>query len=92
MDHRKTTARRSLKRKLEQDFEEERLDRQKKNPIMQEPDETHQDLMPDIQAQVNILNSTFSSIEADRAAAKRAAHFLSQLAKNGTLFTLFCYI
>ncbi|XP_065861150.1 ARM REPEAT PROTEIN INTERACTING WITH ABF2-like [Euphorbia lathyris] len=79
MDHQSTTTRRSLKRKLEQDFLEEKDDR--KRPAT-EPDETLQDLARDIQAQVDVLNSVFSSLEADRASAKRAAHFLSQLAKN----------
>ncbi|XLR30991.1 hypothetical protein S83_058891, partial [Arachis hypogaea] len=39
-------------------------------------------ILADIQEQVSILNSTFSRKESDRAAAKRATHALSDLAKN----------
>ncbi|KAJ9171961.1 hypothetical protein P3X46_015255 [Hevea brasiliensis] len=72
-------ARRSLKRKLEQEFHEDIDDR--KAPAT-DADENCKDLARDVQAQVDILKSTFSSLEADRVAAKGAAHFLSQLAKN----------
>lgn len=79
----KVPARRSLKRKLEQDFEEETPDR--KVPIV-ESDYSDRDLASDIRAHVDTLNSSFSSNESDRAAAKRAAQALSELAKNGTVF------
>ena len=39
--------------------------------------------MSEVSAQVNVLNTTFSWLEADRAAAKRATHVLAELAKNG---------
>ncbi|XLR47397.1 hypothetical protein S83_032057, partial [Arachis hypogaea] len=40
-------------------------------------------ILPKVQEQVSILNSTFSWKESDRAAAKRATHTLADLAKNG---------
>ncbi|KAL1343642.1 hypothetical protein AAHE18_09G242100 [Arachis hypogaea] len=40
-------------------------------------------ILPKVQEQVSILNSTFSWKESDRAAAKRATHALTDLAKNG---------
>ncbi|XP_012092239.1 ARM REPEAT PROTEIN INTERACTING WITH ABF2 [Jatropha curcas] len=85
MDHQTITARRSLKRKLEPEFHEDSDHR--KVPAT-DAEETRQDLACDIQAQVDILNSSFSSLEADRAAAKRAANFLSQLAKNEEIVNL----
>ncbi|CAK7346594.1 unnamed protein product [Dovyalis caffra] len=80
MDRRTITTRKSLKRKLEQDFEHENLDR-RKIPAT-DSYESHQKLTRLIQSQVDILNCTFSSLEADRAAAKRATSALSQSAKN----------
>ncbi|XLS73132.1 hypothetical protein HN51_029997 [Arachis hypogaea] len=41
-------------------------------------------ILPKVQEQVSILNSTFSWKESDRAAAKRATHALTDLAKNGS--------
>ncbi|XP_048337268.2 ARM REPEAT PROTEIN INTERACTING WITH ABF2 isoform X1 [Ziziphus jujuba] len=88
MDHRPpnqtTTARRSLKRKLEQEFKEQQQEQEsdRKVPFI-EPDDSHKDLVREVRAQVQILESTFSSSEADRADAKRATHVLSELAKNG---------
>lgn len=64
-------SRRSLKRKLDEDFEDDRKV------------SSHEDLAPEVRTQVEILESTFSSTEADRASAKRAIHVLSELAKNG---------
>ncbi|KAJ6931826.1 hypothetical protein NC652_015110 [Populus alba x Populus x berolinensis] len=63
-------TRKSLKRKLEQDFEHENQSRHKIPAT--DGFETHQKLTSSIQSLVDILNSTFSSLEADRAAAKRA--------------------
>lgn len=89
MDQPSIAARKSLKRKLEHDSLEGRDDRKFRAAEAEaEPDTTGQDLALEIQAHVDILNSTFSSLEADRAAAKRASHFLSQLAKNGNLPSL----
>lgn len=66
-----TAARKSLKRKLEEDFVEDR-------------DEfcvAEQDLVREVEAQVEILNTCRTSIEADRASAKRAIHVVSEYAK-----------
>ncbi|KAG8653870.1 hypothetical protein MANES_05G076800v8 [Manihot esculenta] len=89
MDQPSIAARKSLKRKLEHDSLEGRDDRKFRAAEAEaEPDTTGQDLALEIQAHVDILNSTFSSLEADRAAAKRASHFLSQLAKNEEIVNL----
>ncbi|KAL5864026.1 hypothetical protein ACOSQ3_001540 [Xanthoceras sorbifolium] len=88
MDHEKrqtVSTRRSLKRKLEQEFDEQKPDR--KFSIV-DSDSTDQDLLQDIRAHVVTLNSAYSSDEADRAAAKHAAHALSQLAKNEEIVSL----
>ncbi|XP_059300908.1 ARM REPEAT PROTEIN INTERACTING WITH ABF2-like isoform X1 [Lycium ferocissimum] len=76
-----STSRRSLKRKLDEDFEDDNR-KISSSPISRDDDDNHQDLVPEIRTQVDILESTFSSIEADRASAKRAIHVLSELAKN----------
>ena len=73
-----SAARRSLKRKLDEDFEDDR-----KIEALSPPD-AHQDLVREVRTQVQILDSTFSSIEADRASSKRAIQILSELAKNGS--------
>lgn len=46
--------------------------------------DVNQDLVREVRTQVEILDSTFSAIEADRASAKRATQILSELAKNGS--------
>ncbi|PSS06379.1 ARM REPEAT PROTEIN INTERACTING WITH like [Actinidia chinensis var. chinensis] len=76
------SARKSLKRKLEEDFEADR------KIATLSPRQTHQDLIREIRTQMEILDSTFSSIEADRAAAKRAVHVISELAKNEEIVDL----
>ncbi|OVA05484.1 BTB/POZ-like [Macleaya cordata] len=63
------------KRKLEEQVEEEG------ETSVTSPDGL-QALSREVSAQVNILNATFSWREADRAAAKRATHIISELAKN----------
>lgn len=69
--------RKGQKRKLEEDFEDER-------EISAPPTGDARDaLLAEVTAQVEILESNFSWREADRAAAKRAAHVLAELAKNG---------
>ena len=79
MDRRSgSSARRSLKRKLEQEDFHENID------VPLSP-QNHQDLLADVGAQVQVLNTAFSWSESDRAAAKRATHHLSELAKNGLL-------
>lgn len=68
--------RKGQKRKLEEEIEEERQ-------ISVPSGDARQVLLAEVGVQVNILNSTFSWKEADRAAAKRATHVLAELAKNG---------
>ncbi|GKV42776.1 hypothetical protein SLEP1_g50144 [Rubroshorea leprosula] len=68
--------RKGQKRKLEEETKEE--------PEISFPPsgDTRHALLCEVTAQVNVLNSTFSWREADRAAAKRATHVLAELAKN----------
>ncbi|XVE73134.1 hypothetical protein DITRI_Ditri11bG0093200 [Diplodiscus trichospermus] len=87
MDNQKPQTRRSLKRKLEQEFEEGKADRSKV-PVV-ESRRAHQDLICDVRLHVDLLSSTFSSFsEAHRAAAKRSTRFLSELAKNEDVVNL----
>lgn len=73
-----SAARRSLKRKFDEDFEDDRrIDDVSTGDV-------NQDLVREVRTQVEILDSTFSAIEADRASAKRATQILSELAKNGS--------
>ncbi|KAF3646488.1 hypothetical protein T459_18505 [Capsicum annuum] len=79
-----SSGKRNLKRKLEQDFDD---DRKMSSPSSSsssshDNDDSHRDLAPEVRTQVEILESTFSSTESDRSSAKRAIHFLSELAKN----------
>jgi hypothetical protein len=71
------SARRSLKRKLEEEFEVDR----KIAPVLSD-DEVSQDLSVDVREQVEILESVYSYTEADRLVVKVAVHVLSDLAKN----------
>ena len=74
---------------MEQDSEPENQDRHKiPSTDTAASYESHQKLTRNIQTQVDILNSSFSSLEADRAAAKRATSVLSQFAKTGTFLSL----
>ncbi|KAL4588171.1 hypothetical protein LXL04_001052 [Taraxacum kok-saghyz] len=75
------SVRRSLKRKLEDEFIVDRK-------ITSSDDAAQQDLVSEVRAQVEILDSTFSSIEADRALVKRSIHILSELAKNEDIVNL----
>lgn len=75
--------RKGRKRKLEQEIDDDR-------EISTPSGETRKALLLEVSAQFNILNSTFSWNEADRASAKRATHVLADLAKNGKKF-MFCY-
>lgn len=70
--------RKGHKRKLEEEFEEER-------EISVPTGDAKQALLTDVTSQVEILISTFSWKESDRASAKRATHVLAELAKNGIL-------
>ncbi|KAK7366526.1 hypothetical protein VNO80_08519 [Phaseolus coccineus] len=68
--------RKGQKRKLEEDFEDDRQ-------ISAPPTGHARDaLLSDVKDQVIVLDSTFSWKESDRAAAKRATHALADLAKN----------
>lgn len=90
MDHNKhqtLSTRRSLKRKLEQDFQEDKADC--KFPILSSNDDIDKDLVKDIRTHVDVLKSAFSSADADRAAARHAAQSLAELAKNGAVVCLF---
>ncbi|KAJ0791208.1 putative chromatin remodeling & transcription regulator BTB-POZ family [Helianthus annuus] len=82
------SVRRSLKRKLEDEFIADR------NLIASSDDAAQQDLASHVRAQVQILDSTFSSLESDRALVKRSIHILSELAKNGweRVFVDLCYL
>ncbi|CAL5353803.1 hypothetical protein CsSME_00041893 [Camellia sinensis var. sinensis] len=71
-----SSARKNLKRKLDEDFERDR------KIATLSPHDANQDLILDVRTQLEILDSTFSSIDADRAAAKLAIHVLSEFAKN----------
>ncbi|KAL7200680.1 hypothetical protein ACSBR1_032580 [Camellia fascicularis] len=71
-----SSARKNLKRKLDEDFERDR------KIATLSPHDANQDLILDVRTQFEILDSTFSSIDADRAAAKLAIHVLSEFAKN----------
>ena len=84
-----STARRSLKRKLEQQFTEEEADQVEadRKILIREPQELQQDLANRVLAQVKFLNSSFPSSKSDRAAAKRAVSVLCELAKNGNCFS-----
>ncbi|PIN25860.1 Karyopherin (importin) alpha [Handroanthus impetiginosus] len=72
-----SSSRRSLKRKHEEELHEDRERTGDQSPL-----DWHQDLVREVRAQVEILDSTFSAAENDRAAAKHAIHALSELAKN----------
>lgn len=70
-----------MKRKLEEDLQDDR----KVSPSISSED-GHQDLEREVRTQVEILESSFSSSESDRASSKRAIHVLSEFAKNGNRF------
>lgn len=73
-----SSSKKSLKRKLDEDFEDDRL-----RIVSLSPEDAHQDIIREVRTQVEILGASFSSAEPDRAASKRAIHILSELAKNG---------
>ncbi|KAI9117262.1 hypothetical protein K1719_011428 [Acacia pycnantha] len=79
-----STRRRSLKRNHKQEFVEEGAVHPTTDckVLALEPQQSHQDLLSEVVAQVTILNSSLSSSQSDRLAAKRAAHLLSELAEN----------
>ncbi|CAH1437395.1 unnamed protein product [Lactuca virosa] len=69
------SGRRSLKRKLEDELIVD-------HKISSTDAVSQQDLLYEIRAQVEVLDSTFSSSEANRALVKRSLHALSEFAKN----------
>ncbi|KAL6527647.1 hypothetical protein OROMI_029458 [Orobanche minor] len=71
------SSRRSLKRKLDEDFVDDR-----ERIGGESPSESRQDLVSEIRTQVEILDSSFTSAEQNRVSAKCAIHVLSELAKN----------
>ncbi|KAL0435740.1 UNVERIFIED_CONTAM: arm repeat protein interacting with a [Sesamum radiatum] len=71
------SSRRSVKRKLGEDLDEDRGRVGDESPL-----DSHQDLVRKVRTQVEILDSAFSYAEEDRAAAKKATSVLSELAKN----------
>ncbi|XP_024981701.1 ARM REPEAT PROTEIN INTERACTING WITH ABF2-like [Cynara cardunculus var. scolymus] len=75
------SVRRSLKRKLQDVLIEDRH-------ICFSEDVSQQDLLSEIRAQVEVLELTYSSVEADRALAKRSINILSELAKNEDIVNL----
>ncbi|KAI9117302.1 hypothetical protein K1719_011468 [Acacia pycnantha] len=79
-----STRRRSLKRNRKQEFAEEGAVYPTTDckVLALEPQQSHQDLLSEVVAQVTILNSSLSSSQSDRLAAKRAAHLLYELAEN----------
>ncbi|GMN48799.1 hypothetical protein TIFTF001_017961 [Ficus carica] len=69
------SARRSLKRKLDQEFQDHH---DRKIPSL----DPHQDLIRDVRSHVRLLDSSSSSAYSDRSAAKKASHALCELAKD----------
>ncbi|KAL6971508.1 hypothetical protein U1Q18_031187 [Sarracenia purpurea var. burkii] len=69
--------RKGQKRKLEEELDEDR-----EISLPSSGAGVDQALLGEVSAQVDILNSTSSWKESDRAAAKRATHVLAELAKN----------
>ncbi|KAH1072051.1 hypothetical protein J1N35_024379 [Gossypium stocksii] len=87
MDHQnKPQTRRSLKRKLEQEFEEDKSGPCKAAVV--ESRRTHQDIIRDVRIHVDVLNTCISFTEAHRAAAKCSAQLLSEIAMNEDIVDL----
>ncbi|TQD85947.1 hypothetical protein C1H46_028493 [Malus baccata] len=84
---RTVTTRRGLKRKLEEDFRNERIEGEpdRKVPAVVEPQDDRPDLIARVREQVRILESKFSSAQPDRLLAKQAAHGLALTAKEEEL-------
>ncbi|XP_050388323.1 ARM REPEAT PROTEIN INTERACTING WITH ABF2-like isoform X2 [Argentina anserina] len=74
-----TTRRRSLKRKLEEDFVGETLENE---PDPKSPAVDPQDPLLEIRAHIKALDSSLSASDAARAAAKAAARAIVELAKD----------
>ncbi|KAM1001479.1 hypothetical protein ACFX15_007654 [Malus domestica] len=84
---RTVTTRRGLKRKLEEDFRDERIEGEpdRKVPAVVELKDDRPDLVARVREQVRILESKFSSAQPDRLLAKQAAHGLALTAKEEEL-------
>ncbi|CAN6693939.1 unnamed protein product [Malus baccata var. baccata] len=84
---RAVTTKRGLKRKLEEDFREERVEGEpdRKVPPVVEQQDDRPDLVVRVREQVQILESKFSSAQSDRLLAKQAAHGLALTAKEEEL-------
>lgn len=76
-------SKKSLKRKLDQEFEEDRS-----RVGSPSAEDARQDIILEVRTQVEILGASFSSTEPDRAASKLAIQILSELAKNEEIVNL----
>ena len=93
MDSRSSSARKSLKRKFEEDFSESKVDLCLSSQLPLHNRSNHQDLlMEGINSHINLLKRCYSWSESDRFDSKRATHFLSGLAKNGWFYVLLLLI
>ncbi|KNA05314.1 hypothetical protein SOVF_191540, partial [Spinacia oleracea] len=89
-ERRSCSARRGLKRKLEDDFHGN-LQSKHDLPLSSSPSpkkQNHQDLLAEIDSYVHLLNCSFSWSDSHRFESKRASHFFSELAKNEELVNL----
>ncbi|XP_050218076.1 ARM REPEAT PROTEIN INTERACTING WITH ABF2 [Mercurialis annua] len=81
--------RKGQKRKLEEEIDDEQREISVADAAAAVPfGDARQALLYEVASQVNILNSTFSWNDADRAAAKRATHVLAEFAKNEELVSV----
>ncbi|XP_061341357.1 ARM REPEAT PROTEIN INTERACTING WITH ABF2-like [Gastrolobium bilobum] len=81
--HHRSTARQSLKRKREQNLNEDHGDR--KVLVVPDSQKPYQDFSDEIFKQVELLNVSFSPSHSDLTMAKTALNALSELAKNEDL-------
>ncbi|XP_024017337.1 ARM REPEAT PROTEIN INTERACTING WITH ABF2 [Morus notabilis] len=72
-------VRRSLKRKFDEDFEEQLQDHAPDRKI---PSNARGDLIRDVRSHLRLLDSAFSSSDSDRTAARKASHALCELAED----------
>lgn len=80
--------RKGQKRKLNEDLTIKEEQQHKEGEISSSvpSSDARQAILAEVRAQVKVLDSAFSWLEADRAASKRATHVLAELAKNGPYF------
>lgn len=74
----------SARRHRDEPPESRRSLRRKLNEEDRSPVDLHQELISQIRAQLEILDSSFSSAEESRESAQTALSVLAELAKNGT--------